>query len=146
MNWLVNDGVKNNYHHVGDSLTSYRDVTSAVIFCQRPTAQNLTPYPPHPAPPSPESGIYLKSTVYSCWFMAFKKEGLWYPCQLRAPRVAVPLAGSWLSLRQDHYSSSFHTAHSQVHFLRQTLSTCRAQNTLSFCFPPNTGCRLKYKV
>lgn len=132
----------NNYHCLGIFLNStlwchHSHGPLPALDCPKSDPISL-----HPAPPPPESGIYLKSTDYSCWFMAFKKAGLWYPCQLKAPWVAVLLAGSLLFLRQDHYLSSFHTVQSHVHFL----TTCTLQNTCSLCFPPNTGSRLKYKV
>lgn len=98
------------------------------------------PISPNLAPPSPEYCIYLKSTVYSCWFMVLKERVYCIPACLRLPGLQLLFFLSFFWL--DYYSSSFHTVHSQVYFLRRMLSTCTFQNTHFFCFPSNTGCRL----
>lgn len=144
LNWMVNDAANKQLSVCGWFLNSvpwchHSHNPLPALHCPK-----SDPTPPDPAPPPPGSGIYLKSTVYSCWFMAFKKEGLWYPCQLKAPRVAVFFPPSDKTITRHLSTQYIHMftfsdqlkipVRSRIHFPFAFHPTQDADLSTKFCF------------
>lgn len=127
----------------GDLETSSHDVTKATTHCIVLSRPNSDPYILHMLQRLLLTVVFIwkvQSTLVDLWLL--KKGGFIVSLPVEGSQGCSILFFSFIlsrveakfCWRQDHYSSSFHTAHSQVYFHRAILNTCTCQSTLLFCF------------